>query len=715
MRKILIVLMESVAFFMVSIAPVHAEIETVTWSADAETIYDTGFMHMLMKHPDGGVCLFNVDLIENDSPGAGTSDKGIYIDSVWGKNRARKVLTIDDPRAHKAWLYLFPNRNPKFPLTCEINGHRTQVDNTERKGWETVRWIEFPVEWLKKGENVIDLSCPEAQTEKEGWILQLARADEYEAGGGDPTSVGETSYKSFDGGRSWKKSSFGADNKLRAEYSVRISLERHVKTGWLESPVIDLWKGDSDTVIMQMRTIKKLKFSVMSEVPPGSTLSLYIRKGTSPGPYSKNWEPYEPAGNGPSVDLEIDGGVFNRRYLQFKAILSTDNPLVSPVIKSARITADFEESFPVPLHKNIHVTEIDNPPVKYPSVPWEWEPWDRPELTTLRKRENLDKVIAGSRTELEAQMKLLDYARKRWQWTPPNPEYPEWDALSIVERVNKGGGGGMCIQENLFFVGLCMVYGWQGRLIGVDGHEVCEVWNDEYGKWIYFDAFFPNHILCDIHTGEPLSFLELHNRYLDYFYPDRPMDWATDYRVSTDSFKDRKDKPPIIRSSLTYHDHQANAYTGFMESRIMRMMPRNNFYSKPFPRPLSHYGGGYFWQGYVNWYDNRTPPRGQYNWYTDRPRDMWPDLNTVHLTITQGYGNDRLFMEFETYTPNFSHYEVNVDNTGWEQAEERWTWLLVPGRNTLLVRAVSKSGVGGKPSRITVNHVVMPLNEWKIE
>ncbi len=684
-------------------------------------VYDTGFMHMLMKHSDSGVCLFNMDLIQNDAPGSGLSEKGVSKDFIWGKNRARKILHLDDPRAFNAWLVTFASYSNnetqrKYPLQFKVNGHVSQVDN-----WDTsknhffVRWTEFPSEWLKKGGNVIDLSCPEAQTENEGWRLQLARADEYEAGGGNPEHVGDTSYKSFNDGKSWKKSPFGPEGKDRAEYCIRISLERSVQTGWLESRVIDLWKENSKDIIVRMRTIQKLNFSITSDVPEGASVSYYIRKGTNPSPFSEEWEPYEQVGTGKSVDLEIEGRKFNRRYFQFKVVLSTENPLVSPVVRKIHISAEFKESFPVPRHKNIYVVESDNPPVQYSSVDWEWEKWDRPELTKLRRQENLDNVIAGSRTQFEAQMKLLDYAKKRWRWTHPSPEYPEWDALSIVNRINKAGGGGMCIQQNLFFVGLCMSYGWQGRLIGVDGHEICEVWNDDYGKWIYFDAYYPNHVLCDINTGEPLSFIELHNRYLNYFYPDRPMNWATDYRFGLDAVRKREDKPPVIRSSLTYHDHEKNVYTGFMESRIMRMIPRTNFFEKSYPRPLAHFGGGYFWQGYISWYDERTPTRGQYRWYTNRPRDMWPDLNTVHIHVTQGYGNDRLFLAFETYTPNFSHFEVNVDDKGWESVLEKWTWLLVPGKNKLQVRTINKLGSKGKPSILVVNHVIMPVNEWEIK
>ena len=92
---------------------------------------------------------------------------------------------------------------------------------------------------------------------------------------------------------------------------------------------------------------------------------------------------------------------------------------------------------------------------------------------------------------------------------------------------------------------------------------------------------------------------------------------------------------------------------------------------------------------------------------------MWSDLNKVFVDATQGFGNDRLVLRFETYTPNFCHFEVNTDENGWEPVEEQWTWLLVPGKNTLRVRAANKLGAKGKPSSVTVNRVLVPLNEWE--
>jgi len=576
---------------------------TTTWGGDAEMAYDTGFMSMCMKHPGGGVSLFNIELIQNDAPGAGYSEKGVTSDVVWGKFQARKLVYLEDPRAHKAWLVIFIYGQGKYPLRFKVNGNQSQVDNWDMsKCRETYRWTEFPSKWLKKGRNIIELSCPEAQSEGEGWSLYIARADEFEAGGGDPADVGKTSFKSVNGGESWKESPFGPLGQTRAEYSVRLSLDRYVKTGWLASPVIDLWKGDSKDFIVPLREINKMKLTITADVPEGTKIEYYFRRGVEPGPFEETWEPYQFIGEGPSLDFEIGGIDLNRRYVQFRAVLSTSNPLVSPIVKSANVTAELLER--VPLHKNIYVVESKNSDIHYSSTEWEWEKWDRPEFKELRELENLDEVVAGSRTEFDAQVKLLDYVTKRWRHTGPMPEYPAWDAKSIINRVNNAGGGGMCIQFNNTLAGLYMAYGWQARLINVVGHEICEVWNDEFGKWIFMDADFENHYNYLTENAVPQNLLELHRHYLDYYFPGRPIDWMSDMINWMPIDKDRE--PPVKRGSLT--DHEGTHLSGFINAAFMRMVPRNNWYEKPYPRPLAHGSSWWPWDGYINWYDEQTPP-----------------------------------------------------------------------------------------------------------
>ena len=309
----------------------------------------------------------------------------------------------------------------------------------------------------------------------------------------------------------------------------------------------------------------------------------------------------------------------------------------------------------------------------------------------------------------------MNYVTRRWYPGSALPSYPAWDALSILERVDNIGGGGMCIQFNNVLAGMCQAYGWQARLVNCVGHEVVEVWNDDYGKWIFLDAEFFDHYNYDRTTGEPQDMLELHNFYLDYYFPDRPIDWMKDRIVWMPPIEGKK--LPVKRGvrtnneSILINHFKRIHVSGFVNAAFLRLIPRNNFFEKPTPRPLTHGNSWWPWNSYVNWYDDRTPPKRQYSWHTDRPRDMWPDLNLVHVDAVSGFGNDRLFLRFETYTPNFSHYELNADDTGWKKVSNRWTWLLQSGRNTVKVRAVSKLGTKGKLSYIMLNHADAPFGK----
>ncbi|MHB9029053.1 MAG: hypothetical protein ACYC9O_09805 [Candidatus Latescibacterota bacterium] len=691
-----------------------AAIVETKWGGSAEMVYDVGFMHMLMKSPGGGVCLCDMDLVQNDAPGAGDSEKGVFTDLVWGPNRARKILQCDDPRAKKAYLLIYVNRlRSKHPLRFTVNNNPA-VTWDMSKYHQPYRWIEFPAEWLKKGGNVIEFSCPEAKSENEGVEFYISRADEFEHGGGDPKMVGKTSFKSTDGGETWKESPFGPLGQVQAEYSVRLSLDRHVRTGWLATPVIDLWRGDSEDFIIPTRTFSRMRttknilhVSIRSEVPAETGVDYYIRKGIHPSPLAEGWEPWQLIGSGATLDLDL-GGELNARYVQIRAELKTSHPLRTPVVKSLQLNTKLSEFLPVP--ENIRVVGVDNPPIQYSSIAWEWEPHDRPEFRQIRDRENLDELIAGCRTEFEAQVKLMDYATKRFNWMYPVTEYPGWDALSIAQRIDRIGSGGMCIQFNNYLAGLCTAYGWQARLVNIVAHEICEVWNDEFGKWIYLDASYTNFYSYNKQTLVPNNYLEIHNEYIKLCYPDRPIDWMNDNWSGATKAVDTE-KVAFGQGSPTHHAKRP--FAGVDLAAFIRMMPRNNYYEKPYPMPLTHGMASWPWDGYINWYDEKTPRFRQYSWFTNRPRDMWPDLNKTHIHALSSLGNDRLFLHFETYTPNFSHFEVSADGTGWRKADERYTWFLRSGKNTLQVRAVNKSGVKGKSSSAALHYVDVPQREYE--
>jgi hypothetical protein len=685
----------------------------IRWGGTAELIYDQGFMHMLMKDSRGGVKLQDMDLVENDSPGSGMSEKGVWTDDIWADHRGRKILQLDDPRADQAWLVVYAAQSGIHPLSLLINGNPSKLEPQPKESNERYRWMKFPAAWLKKGPNTIEMYCPKASTQAEGWSIQIARADEFVDGGGDPTQVGETSFVSIDGGQSWSESAFGPEESTRAEYTVRLSLDRYARSGWLASPVIDLWRGDERVdFITPLREVQRMNLHIKADVPEGTRVDYYYRKGYRTNPHAPDWEPYERIGSGPTLEFQVGGIDLNRRYIQFRAELATDNPLRSPVIESAEVNAELREL--VPRHGNIYVVEADNPMIQYSSISWEWEEAGRPEFKQLREQENLDEVVTGSRTGFEIQVRLMDYITRRWPHTEPEPGYPPWDAASIFNHICNTGGGGQCAQFNNAFGGLCMAFGMQARLVNAVGHELIEVWNDEFGKWVLFDADYDSNYCYDPESGEPLNMLELHRLYLSYYYPNRPINWMTD----TIDWETRRDNQlvPVKRGSRIWkEDTQFGKHgtpTGFANAAHIRMVPRNNWYERPTPRPLNHGSMSQWpWNGYINWYDPQTPRKRQYSWFTDRPGDLWPDLNLVQVDATQGFGNDRLFLRFDTYTPNFSHFEIDVDGSGWRKVGARWAWLLQSGRNTLRVRAVNRLGATGRPSSFVINHADAPFAE----
>ncbi len=166
MKEYLMKRLKTLVFSLMILAtlssPVFAEKVITHWGGDASLAYDTGFMKMCMKADSGtSVSLFNMELMANDAPGSGFSEKGVRSDVIWGQNRARKILNIDDPRAFKAWLVIFTYRQGKYPLKFKVNDKERQVDNWDmRKNGEPYRYAEFPAEWLKKGKNTIELYSP---------------------------------------------------------------------------------------------------------------------------------------------------------------------------------------------------------------------------------------------------------------------------------------------------------------------------------------------------------------------------------------------------------------------------------------------------------------------------------------------------------------------------------------------------------------------------
>ena len=297
-----------VVFAQQQVIPVHQHIE-------APDVYDTGFARHVMRHEADGVKLWNRSLVEDDSPGAGTSNKGMFVEPVYGRRAIKKILEVKDNRCESARIIFYTlstGSSETKALEVRVNGHKTTFTYRNRNQFG---YVPIEPSWIKKGANEIILACPEAESPEEGYVIILARADEYE--GRDRVAngqyglqsviglheenvqntqerrVGSYSYISTDGGKSWSTKGKGlhslsvaqygiahppSDAGVNGEYCIRLNMEQYCAEGVLASEVIDLWEDtESPGILIPFTEVKALKMSLHGRAPENTNIEWQIR------------------------------------------------------------------------------------------------------------------------------------------------------------------------------------------------------------------------------------------------------------------------------------------------------------------------------------------------------------------------------------------------------------------------------------------------------
>jgi hypothetical protein len=131
-------------------------------------------------------------------------------------------------------------------------------------------------------------------------------------------------------------------------------------------------------------------------------------------------------------------------------------------------------------------------------------------LRPLRKREKLDQVIAGSRTDMEVFLRLMKWVRAQWSPGRPDP-YPPINAIIILDKIRKGETGGFCAQYCFVLVQCLQSLGYKARYVTLTSHEVTEVWSPGFEKWIMLDPLYDLYISKG---GTPLSVYQIHTMIL---------------------------------------------------------------------------------------------------------------------------------------------------------------------------------------------------------
>lgn len=609
-------------------------------------------------------------LYEDDGPAAGYSFRPNQ-DRLGPDVRIRKELIIPDPRARQATLLVGSTGELEF----QINGQSAELQPLGRQGNYWQAWT-FPPGVLKAGSNSFVISGSGA--------IGIARDDEFAAGSLTRRAHPNRSARSADGGKTWSDTKLGPKGDIDGEYYVRVFLDQAAEEGTLTLDVLDVGNLSGEPIGPPLQAVGPIRIAADLHTPDGSTVLLRCRTGTTAVPNRRQWSDWSDFDGGTAAINQPRG-----RYLQVSLVYQSSNPVQTPSCKGLTIQAspEFAEDWTESL-----VVSSDQPQrIVRSSIPFQYEPYDRPELAELRRAENLDDVVKGAETELELVARLARWAATRWNRMHFSDGYPAWNTLEILKPHADGTPlGGFCQQHSIAFLQACAAYGIPGRAISVgpgnlvkqfrSGHETTEVWSNQFGKWVHVDSD-AGWYFVDEKSGTPLSTLEMRNRQLDLL--------------------DGKKPEPFRLVELTEAAEKARGLTTWPPLMEVRLIPRSNFLQSQAPLPLNQGLRGWFWTGHHVWTDDRLPPRKLYGHRVTRRENFEWSLNESVLTL-EAVRPGVVRVHVDTQTPHLSHLLRTVDGGTAEKTPAVFEWKLHQGENRLQVVSENTAGRRGIATEWTV-------------
>ncbi|NIA20524.1 MAG: hypothetical protein GWP05_00840 [Anaerolineaceae bacterium] len=624
------------------------------------------------------VVLYDRALVEDDGPGIGSDAKWLKVDrspteKIGGATIIKKVLHVQRPRAMAARL-------------CVPRGVQVEFNGRAIKTAANTRYPQIPVALLTQGDNEVVLSCPEGKSRR----VKIATSEDILRNAPQRSQRPRRSFKSTDGGKTWQP--------INGEYMVRLHLVQYVEEGHFISPVIDLAAAPGDKGLLPAPvTVQAVTLKSEAETPAGTSIGFTVRSGPCPVYEVARWSRWRAAGGA------VPQG---HRYLQWKAVLRTTEATATPKLAGVTVRAEVSaEALPAWAAK-VKVTAYHNEEIRYTSMPFANEDFKHPKLVALRKKYKLDQVVAGSKTEFEKLLKLRNWVTGQWKYDPPTEGYPAWDADEILTLKR-----GFCVQYAIVYMQCLQSLGYNARFVfgyhpGImGGHEVTEVWSNQYNKWILMDANGNLHYI-DPTTKEPLSMMEVHDRMTRAYYGDKKISRSNrprGVRGAEDIATCRR-----METSVEYSDpttRKKPRWPRYAKWALIRMMPRNNFYSQQYPLPKTQ-GFAWDWTGYWVWEDARTPRSyaTRYRNITGRRSDWLWTLNQVRFDAACGKKPGTVEIQMGTQTPNFETFLVNVDGKGWRPSGRAFQWRLHGGRNRLRMRTRNSAGVEGAISFLELDY-----------
>jgi transglutaminase-like putative cysteine protease len=657
----------------------RAESVTRKISIDASEALERGMEIDGVKPAEagGGVTLYDSTLIEDDGPGIGPyadflpENGRSPVVKIEGPNRLKKILHIDRPGAKEVRLYTTPG------VGVKINGTEVAVGKD--------KYPLIPAGLLKEGDNEIILSCPEKSPHE----MRIARRADILRNAPDRKDRPPRSFTSRDGGKTW--------NAVDGEALVRLFLLQYPSTGSFASPVIDLGRDDTEPLALAPISIRSLAITREADAPASTGISFLVRAGATPVYEKAKWTDWQALAAPIAPHL---------RFVQWKAVLTTADAKITPTLRNVTLRAEIDREAPPAWAKDLSIKSSNDPEIRYTSIPFQYEDPANPHIANLRAKYHLDEVVSGSDSELEKLVKLRHWVHSQWKYhAPTDGWFPAWDADEILTHKD-----GFCVHFAITYMQCAISLGYQTRYVfgghpGTlpSGHEVCEVWSNQFNKWILMDPEGDLHYIDPtLNNDVPLSMLELHDRILRTFYDGKIATSENHPTTPAHSPWIAMCRGLSLAPEAVYRagDPGPKEWEPWIKWLNVRYMPRNNFFGQPLPVPIEQ-GFHWDWPDYYVWHDAATPREWSYRHFVSRRADLNWTINQAVFSARAGQENT-LEIQLGTATPFFQTFLINIDGKGWKPADAQFNWALHAGENRLEMRVRNSSGIEGPVSSMEV-------------
>jgi len=339
--------------------------------------------------------------------------------------------------------------------------------------------------------------------------------------------------------------------------------------------------------------------------------------------------------------------------------------------------------------------EWDNRPVRSTRFPFPWPHRDHPRVQEFRERYDFLESMERGNSEMERLVLLRDWVHR--QIPSGQPVIQTSDAFEILDTAARGGTF-YCSHYAITMKACAVACGWVSRHLGIDSdhtaeehsthHGVVDVFVNELGKWVAMDAHHQVHYEKD---GVPLSPWEITQEYIANNGQDVDICFGLDRKKVEHSSKVCL---PGRHESCCYfwcmHRWHCDPFTRFGPD-----LPRLN---------LVMVGDAHTGK---TWYQGRPPDtyphicysNGSFQ-FTRREADVYPDIGTCRMELSQGTQPNTAHVFVNTFTPGYESLLLQIDGGDFRPVGLQFEWYMHEGENRLAVRTRNQFGLMGRPSSV---------------